>query len=267
MFIDSHTHLNSPTLFENRKKHILDFEKIWWQALVNIWADEEYNKNGITISKEYSWDSFIKCTVWLHPYEVVVGNINENNIEQKLNELEKLYLENKDHIVAIWEAGIDTHYEWDINLELQKELFKKQCDLAEKIQAPIIIHSRNDFDSTIEILQNYKKLKICFHCRWYGSEEIEKLKNYNLENYWIWFCGNVTYPKAQNIRDSLKICNLENILIETDAPYLSPQELRWQTNYPQNIQYIYDFIAKELNIDTKNLKKQIKKNFYSLYKK
>jgi len=225
MFIDSHTHLNSPTLFENRKKHILDFEKIWWQALVNIWADEEYNKNGITISKEYSWDSFIKCTVWLHPYEVVVGNINENNIEQKLNELEKLYLENKDHIVAIWEAGIDTHYEWD------------------------------------------KKLKICFHCRWYGSEEIEKLKNYNLENYWIWFCGNVTYPKAQNIRDSLKICNLENILIETDAPYLSPQELRWQTNYPQNIQYIYDFIAKELNIDTKNLKKQIKKNFYSLYKK
>ncbi|HOQ79378.1 MAG TPA: TatD family hydrolase, partial [Candidatus Absconditabacterales bacterium] len=247
MFIDSHTHLNSPTLFENRKKHILDFEKIGGQALVNIGADEEYNKNGITISKEYSGDSFIKCTVGLHPYEVVVGNINENNIEQKLNELEKLYLENKDHIVAIGEAGIDTHYEGDINLELQKELFKKQCDLAEKIQAPIIIHSRNDFDSTIEILQNYKKLKICFHCRGYGSEEIEKLKNYNLENYWIGFCGNVTYPKAQNIRDSLKICNLENILIETDAPYLSPQELRGQTNYPQNIQYIYDFIAKELN--------------------
>jgi len=265
MFLDAHTHLNSPQLFPSRKEHISDFEKIWWKALINIWADEKYNKNGITISREYLWNSFVKCTIGLHPFEVVIGNIKSNNLDEKISELKKIYLKNKEHIIAIWETWIDTHYEWEINLELQKELFKKQCDLAKELKLPIIIHSRDDFDSTIEILENYKEIKIYFHCRWYGNEEIKKLEKYNLKNYRVWFCGNITYPKAQNIRDSLKACNLNNILIETDAPYLSPQKLRWQTNYPKNIQYIYDFIAKELNINIENLKKQIEKNFYLLY--
>ena len=97
MFLDAHTHLNSPQLFPSRKEHISDFEKLWWKALINIWADEKYNKNGITISREYLWNSFVKCTIGLHPFEVVIGNIKSNNLDEKISELKKIYLCGKDY--------------------------------------------------------------------------------------------------------------------------------------------------------------------------
>lgn len=264
--IDAHTHLNSPLLYPRWKDHVLVFQNNAWKAIINVWADAEYNKNWIQISRDYIWDIYMKCTVWFHPYEVVIWNITEKNIKDEINNLRNLYLENKEHIVAIWEAGIDIHYDWNINLELQKKLFQMQCELAKELKLPIVIHSRNDFDSTMDVLKEYKKLKIYFHCRWYGPKEIKKLKDFKQKNLWIWFCGNISYPKAQNIRDSLLACGIENILLETDAPYLSPQEFRWETNYPVNVKYIYDFTAKELNIDKPILAKNIELNFKNLYK-
>ncbi len=264
MYIDSHTHLNSPKLFENWKEHILEFEKIWWKYLVNIWADDEYNKNGMMINKEYKWKCFVASTIWYHPSEVVFGNINEENIKDKLENLKNIYLENKKHILAIWEAWIDTHYNWEKKLELQKSVFEMQCKLAKELWLPIVIHSRDDFDSTMEVLKNFKELKIYFHCRWYGPKEIEKIEN-TFENVWIGFCGNISYPKAQNIRDSLLACDMKNILLETDAPYLPPQQFRWKTNYPAYVKEIYSFVCKEININENKLQKIIKDNFQRLY--
>ncbi len=264
--IDSHTHLNSPALFPNRKEHILDFEKNWGTGLINVWADENYNKNGLVISRKYHGNVFVKCTIGYSPHEILAKNIDDKNIENKFVELKKLYLENKDHIVAIWEIWIDTHFDnWD-SLKLQKKLFKMQCELAKELNLPIIIHSRDDFDSTMEVLENFKELKIYFHCRWYGPDEIKKLQNYKLKNYWIWFSWNITYPKAWNIRESLLICDLDNILIETDAPYLSPQVVRGQTNYPKHIRYIYQFAANELKLNINELIQKVEKNFKTLYK-
>jgi len=263
--IDAHTHLNSQALFPNRKEHAFEFNKNWWKAIINVWADIEYNGNWIKISKEYKWDLYMKCTVWLHPYEVIIWNVTEENIEDEVNNLRKLYLDNSDYIVAIWEAWIDTHYDGDINMKLQKKLFRMQCELARDLWLPIVIHSRDDFNSTIEVLKDFSDLKIYFHCRWYGPEEINYIK-WKFENLWIGFCGNITYPKAQNIRDSLAVCDINNILLETDAPYLPPQQLRWKTNYPSNIWYIYDFVANELSINKDILIQSIEKNFENLYK-
>lgn len=264
--IDAHTHLNSPKLFSDREKHVFEFEKIGGKALINTWADEEYNNNWLEISKKYKWNLFIKSTIWYHPFEVVVWNINDKNIDKMINLLEQKYISNKEHIVAIWEAGIDSHYDWDIKLELQKELFEHHCKLAEKLQLPLVIHSRDAFDETMKVLENYKTLKVYFHCWGYWKNEIQKIKNIWFKSYWIGFCGNITYPKAQEIRDSLLECDLENILIETDAPYLSPQELRGQTNYPKNTKLIYEYIAKEKNTSTDIIINQVSKNFEKLYK-
>jgi TatD DNase family protein len=262
--IDSHTHLNSPILFPNRKEHILDFEKNWGNGLVNVWADEEYNQNGIIISKEYDGNVFVKCTIWYSPHEILANKISDDNVDNKVNELRKLYLENKNHIVAIWEIWIDTHFDGWSSLVLQKRLFKMQCELAKEFWLPIVIHSRDDFDTTMEVLENFKELKIYFHCRWYGPKEIEKVQN-NFNNIWIGFCGNITYPKAQNIRDSLLACDIDNILIETDAPYLSPQNLRGETNSPANIMYTYEFISNEIKLDMDYLIYKIENNFKKLY--
>ncbi|HKL43712.1 MAG TPA: TatD family hydrolase [Candidatus Absconditabacterales bacterium] len=264
MYIDSHTHLNSPKLFENWKEHVLDFEKIGGKYLVNTGADDEYNKNGLIISKEYKGKCFVGSTIGYHPSEAIFEKINKENIEDEIEKLKSLYLKNTKYIVAIGEAGIDTHYDGEKKLELQKELLEMQCKLAEEFNLPIVIHSRDDFDSTIEVLEKYKYLKIYFHCRGYGPEEIEKIQN-TFENVWIGFCGNISYPKAQNIRDSLRVTKLNNILLETDAPYLPPQQFRGKTNYPSYVKEIYNFVGEEIKINNNELQKIVKENFQRLY--
>lgn len=267
MYTDSHAHLNTSKLFANRKDYIVEFEKIGGTMLVNAWADDEYNYNWIEIAKKYNennWKIFVKATIGFHPYEVVCKNITEENLEQKMSELKKMYLENKRYIVAIWECGIDTHYDWELNIKLQQKVLKIHCDLAVEFGLPIVIHSRDDFNSTIEILKEYTDLKIYFHCRWYGPNEIKILQKM-FENLWIGFCGNISYPKAQNIRDSLAIVDRDKILLETDAPYLPPQQFRGKTNYPAYVKYVYDFVAIELKLENTELTKIIKDNFDRIY--
>lgn len=104
-------------------------------------------------------------------------------------------------------------------------MFRMQCELAKELQLPIVIHSRNDFASTFEVIKEFKDEKIYFHCYGYGAEEVKILQEY-FPQIWFGFCGNVTYPKAQQLRDALLECNVGNIVFETDAPWLSPQVLR-----------------------------------------
>lgn len=262
--LDSHTHINSWTLFPDWEKHIADFEQAWWDRLVNAGSDWEYNENGLEICKNYKWKSYIKCTLWLHPLDVVDGKVSWDDIDDQLQRLENMYVENKDYVVAIGEIWIDVHYEWDQNLQLQKELFDRQMKLARKYDLPVVIHSRDDFESTYEILQNYKDLKIYIHCRWYWPQEIAKIQN-NFPNLWIWFCGNVTYPSAQNLRDSLKLVDLDKLLIETDAPYLPVKQFRGQTNTPAMIVYLYDFVSDFLWIEKMELERVVEENFDRLY--
>jgi TatD DNase family protein len=91
--------------------------------------------------------------------------------------LKKLYEDNKDHIVAIGECGIDTYYPGSENsLSLQKQLFTLQCNLAQELHLPLMIHIRKDFLSAFEILKNYRDMTIYVHCRGFGPEEVEMLK-------------------------------------------------------------------------------------------
>jgi len=262
--LDSHTHLNSWKLFPDWQKHIADFEALSGNWLINAGSDWEYNENWIKICQEYKWILYIKCTIWLHPQEVTEWIVNPENIDEELIKLENMYLENKDYVVAIGEIWIDVHYDWEPNLELQKELFDRQMKLARKYNLPVVIHSRDDFDSTYEILENYKDLKIYVHCRWYWPKEIAKLQN-NIPNLWIWFCGNVTYPSAQNLRDSLSLVDSNKLLIETDAPYLPVKEFRGQTNTPAMITYLYNFVSEFLWIERNILEQQVEVNFDKLY--
>ncbi len=268
MYIDSHTHLNSPKLFVDWQKHILDFENIWWKMIINAWSDDEYNENWLIIAKKYNWNSLIKMTAWFHPYEIVSDIINNENMDEKMEELKIKYfenMENRKHIVAVWECWIDVSYDWWREcIILQQKLLKAHCELAREFNLPLVIHSRDDFDSTVDVIKDYKDLKIYFHCRWYGPKEIEILQN-NFENIWIWFCANISYPKAQNIRDSLAVVGINNILLETDAPYLPPQEFRGKTNYPIYVKHIYNFVAEQLQIEESKLIETIEINANRLY--
>jgi len=185
--------------------------------------------------------------------------------EDSIKDLKEMFLKHKDVIVWIGECWIDTHYpNWKETLKLQKEFFAFQCELAQELDLPVIIHSRDDFESTMDVVKNFKNLKIYFHCWWYWPDEVEKVLS-TFEKVWIWFAWNVTYPKANNLRESLKKLPLEKFVLETDAPYLTPQKKRWQTNYPSNVKLIYEFVSEFKNIEFSKLCYNMKQNFYNLY--
>jgi TatD DNase family protein len=219
-------------------------------------------------------DCSVKTTIGYHPGECWMEEptviheeiITEKNIQKKIDDLKILYEANKEYIVAIGECGIDIYYPGtEKQLPLQKKLFTLQCDLARELHLPLVVHVRKDFDSAFEILKNYTDLSIHFHCRSFGPEEITRLQDLKIKKLFIGFCGNVTYKNAQNLRDSLAQVPFDQLLIETDAPWLSPQTVRGMTNHPANVQYIYEFVAQQYGISIDQLCENIEKNYKILY--
>ena len=267
MYYDTHTHLNEEELYKDRRKYLDNFISVGWKGLINIWVDEEWNKRAIEIAravKDEEIECVVKATIGYHPSEACFEKITKENLDEKILALRKLYENNKEHIVAIGECGIDTHYEWEKHIELQQELFRRQCELAKEFRLPIVIHSRNDFDSTFEVIQEFKDEKIYFHCFGYCVDEVKKLQEC-FPKIWFGFCGNVTYPKAQPLRDALLACDMQNVVFETDAPWLSPQKVRWEKNEPANVKYIYEHCAELLGKSIEEFSENVRENVRSLY--
>ncbi len=169
--------------------------------------------------------------------------VTSENITEKMDRLKQLYSDNKQYVVAIGECGIDLHYPNGLEtLEIQKKLFIEHCKLARETGLPLVVHSRDAFDQTFEVLKDYTDLIIYFHCWGYGPQEFEIL-NSKFEKLFVGFCGNVTYKKVEKLRETLKLVPLTQLLLETDAPYLTPQVIRGETNHPANVKYIYEFVS------------------------
>lgn len=150
-------------------------------------------------------------------------------------------------------------------METQQKLFVQHCELARELKLPLVVHSRDAFNETFEILKNYTDLTIYFHCRGYGPEEFRML-DAEFRNLYVGFCGNVTYKNAQPLRDTLAIVPHNQLLLETDAPYLAPQAVRGEVNHPANVQYLYDFVAEQLHMTFEVLSQQVEANFFAVYK-
>ncbi len=264
MIIDTHTHLNTNQLFWNYKKYLENFEKIWWKIVVNSWANNEYNEKWIQIAKE-SIKNFpkliVKTAVWRHPCDIPH---NESDFLSLLDKLEKLYEGNKDYIVAIWECGIDLHFPENPTIKVQQNALKLQAKLARKLNLPLMIHSRDGFHETMEVLKDFSDLKIYFHARGYWKNELEECENI-FPNLRIGCTNVIEYPSAEKIRESIRNIKTAKILTETDAPFLPPQTMRGQQNEPAYVTYIYEKLCEILGINHENLKKIVEENTRSLY--
>lgn len=173
-----------------------------------------------------------------------------------------------DHIkrsnpVAIGEIGID--YYWNYDRKKQIQLFISQIEIANSLDLPVIIHSRDSEDDLIQILKNHPVNKGgIFHC----FSMTEKALEFGLDNdYFISFAGNITYRTNKHLRETVSRITLENLLIETDSPYLAPVPLRGKTNSPLYIKHTYSFIAEQLGLETEVLKREMYDNLNRFYKK
>jgi TatD DNase family protein len=228
-YIDTHFHLD-----ERIKAEI---EKIHPNMGIIIGTDTKTNKEAINFCERNSNFFF---AIGIHPSEV------ENYKEEDLGFIKS----NVYKAVAVGEIGLDYFWVKD-NKEKQKTLFKSQIKIAIENDKPVIIHNREATDDIYDILSKFdKKLKIVFHCFTYGEKELEKLSNLNCK---FGFGGPITYPKNDYLREVVRNIPLSKILLETDSPYLPPQEKRGELNNPSNILLIANKIAEIKGIEVKEV--------------
>ncbi len=244
MFIDTHFHLSK----EDNIKEIVDTAK---EDGINLLIVSGCDKLGIKVAIT-AIDKYenIYATVGYHPSETDFVK------EEDLLILEKLILNNK-KIVGLGEIGLDYHYE-NIDREKQKALFIKQLNLASKLKVPVVIHSRDAFHDTLEILSRYQ-LKGIMHC-FSGSRE-NALSYLNL-GYLLGIGGVVTF-KNSKLSEVLKGISLNNLVLETDSPYLSP--IRGETNSPKNVKLVAKKLAEIYNISIDDVAKITSRNASLLF--
>ena len=246
--IDTHTHL---LYFENRDEIIKNMQADNLSQIVNIGTTLEDSKQGIALANKYD---NVWTTVGLYPE--YADTISDDD----LAELEKIAKDKK--VVAIGEIGLDYHTE-GYNAKRQKEIFVKQLEIADKLGLPFCIHCRSAVEDLYQILKENKNLinhSGLMHCYSEGKDWVQKFLDLNL---YISFSGNITFKK--NDRSFLKDIPLDRILVETDAPYLSPEPLRGTQNEPKNVNLVAKKIAETICIDFDEFDKITTKNAKNFY--
>lgn len=254
--IDSHCHLDG--FLKNDNIDIV-LERARFNGIrhfISIGTNLEDCKENTILSKMYN---DIDYTVGIHP--TYATEVKDVNLDEFFS-IEKIPC-------AIGEIGLDYHFLPNDDskhgiIDAQKDLFIRQLDFAAKNNLPVVVHSRDAFDDTFDILINsgISGDKILFHCFAYSEKEMLILKEVGV---YVSFSGIVTYKSASAVRDALKIADLSKVLLETDCPYLSPVPYRGKENEPAFISATAEFVANFL--ENKNVLDQIFDNtvrFFSI---
>lgn len=245
--IDTHTHIYDERFEEDFDTVMKNIEE-QMEGIVSIGFDPESSKKSIELANKYS---FVHAVIGVHPVDIKKYN---DEVEK---ELEKLALTEK-KVVAIGEIGLDYHWMEDPE-EVQKEGFRKQIELAERVKLPIVIHTREALQDTLDILREYKNVGGILHC-YPGSYEAAKPF---LDRYYIGVGGTVTFKNNRKTKELVKELSLDKIVLETDCPYLTPVPFRGKRNEPVYTKYVAEEIARikeisveeVINITTENAKK------------
>lgn len=232
-FFDSHAHLDDAKFDEDREEIINKVYEEGIKKFVSAGYSLESSKKSIELSKRYE---FIYSTCGISPNDIPQ---TEEELWKMLSEIRKIAQENP-KVVAIGEIGLD--YYWNVeNKELQKLAFIEQIKIANQLEIPIVIHTREAVMDTIQILkQNDVKKKGVFHCCPLNRELVKEALNLG---FYISFAGPVTFKNSKNANEIIDMVPKERLLIETDSPYLSPEPLRGRRNDPRNVKYIAEKIA------------------------
>ena len=245
MIIDTHCHIYDSEM-EGAEETIRHAAENDIHLILNG-TDPQSNIEVLELSSRH--DNVHAALGYLYPFA--------DEVSEKEIDLLDMQLKNND-VVAVGEIGIDYYHTKD-NKEKQKELFEKMLELSEKHRLPVIVHSRKSMQDTFDILKSHDVVG-SMHC-YQGSAEMAT--EFVKMGFNIGIGGPVTHKNNKKVRKTLKKVGINNIVLETDSPYLSPEEKRGEVNTPLNLKYIIRKIAEELDmheddvvkITTKNAKK------------
>lgn len=246
MFIDTHCHIYEE-YYEDIEEIMKEIEEENIILIING-VDKKSNQEVIELTNKYP---FVYGTLGFHPSEVdAVTDADFIELETQL----KL-----DKIVGIGEIGLDYYWK-DDNKERQIEVFKRQLDIAQKYDYPVIIHNRESTEDIITILKDYN-LKGIMHA---FTKSYELAQVFIKMGYKIGIGGVLTF-KNTNLKETLKDLDIKDIVLETDSPYLTPEPNRGKQNHPKYLKYIAKEIARLKEISYEKTKEIILQNTLDLF--
>ena len=257
---DSHAHYNDEKFDNDRKEIIEQTLKNGVSNFVVAGYNIESSKKALNIVKEYKE---LYSIVGISPNDL--EDIKEDNdIDTNILEIEKLIkADDNGKIVAVGEIGLDYYWNKE-NKELQKIIFKKQIELANKYNLPIVIHTRDAINDTLEIIKNNEvKNRGIFHCCPLNRELVKEALKLG---YYISLSGVVTFKNAKNANEIIEMIPENRILIETDSPYLAPEPVRGTRNNCMNVKYVAEKIGKIKNKTLEEIADITNKNTKTVFK-
>lgn len=229
MLIDTHCHLDFPEYDSDRDAVIQRAKDNNLEYIINVGSDLENSRRAVLLSRKYD---MVFATVGCHPHDA------DGFGEQGYKELEELSRDNK--VAAIGEIGLD-YYRNLSSPENQKKVFIQLIRLALNRKLPLVIHTRQAPEDTLEILRAEQVGNAIIHC---FSGDADFMRQCLDLGYYLSFTCNITYKKAENLRQVLRLAPLDRICLETDAPYLSPEGYRGKRNEPWFVKMVAEEIAR-----------------------
>jgi len=241
--IDTHCHLTFEQLAGDIENVLTRSRAAGVTGWITIGTDSQHNRKAVEMTEKFE---NVYAAVGIHPHDAkeVTG--------QTIDELKKLAGNEK--VVAVGETGLDFHYNFSKQPD-QKRIFTAQLQIAHELNLPVIVHCREAFNETMEILGQFLRLQgrlkgVVFHCFSGDTEQARIILDYGFH---ISFTGVVTFKNAGITRDVAKMVPVERLMLETDCPYMSPEPMRKQkVNEPALMIHTAEFLAELKGMDLDN---------------
>ncbi len=247
MIFDSHAHYDDSSFDMDRNEVLLGMKEKRVACIVNVAADIKGNEDTLELMESYD---FLYGAFGIHP------NHADQLNEKVMADIEVWCQHRK--CVAVGETGLDYYYQEPAR-ELQQIWFRKQIDLAKKIQKPLIIHSREAAADTLAILKESDASSVggVIHCFSYGKEMAKEFIDLG---FMIGIGGVLTFKNGKKLKEVVESIPLESIVLETDCPYLAPSPFRGKRNDSSLIAYVIEEVANIKNLSIEEVEKQTWKN-------
>ena len=235
MIFETHAHYNDEAFQEDREEIFAQFPGKGIGRVVNIASDLQSIGECLDLAHRYP---FMYCALGIHPSDC--APLTDELLEEIRGKL------SDPRVVAVGEIGLD--YYWDTpDRAIQKHWFEEQLEMARRAKLPVVIHSRDAAQDTMQLMRDHRAEEIggVVHCYSYS---LEMAREFVKMGFYIGIGGPVTHKNNKKTRKVLKNIGIDHVLVETDSPYMAPEEKRGEQNTSLNIKYVIEKIADELGM-------------------
>lgn len=258
IFVDSHCHIDGEAFDADRDEVVERAKTADVKAMLTVGTGNPHNgeiEKAVKVAEQYE---NVFASIGVHPHD---AKLYDDVAEAHLIELAK-----HEKVVAWGEIGLDFYYDHSPR-DVQELVFRKQIRIAKELNLPIIVHSRDADDETVKVLieecsyENFLGgIMHCFGGTVAMAEAVMRI------GFLISFAGNVTFKKAENLRDAARVVPLDKLLIETDCPFLAPVPNRGKRNEPSFVVHTAQFLADFYKVELAEIANQTTKNFSDFFK-